>query len=202
MKKILIIFAHPAFARSRINAALRNAVADLDGITFHDLYATYPDFHIDVDHEQKLCENHDILIFQHPFYWYSTPAILKEWFDLVLQHGWAYGLEGRALEGKYVLQALTAGGDNTAYQRDGSKRFTIGDLTTPFRATANLCRMEWLPPFTALGIHMELPEKEISHHTKEYQRALTALRDEKFDIPKVKKNAYLNSDLNSTIKQG
>ena len=37
MKKILIIFAHPAIARSKINAAMRGAVEDLHGVTFHDL---------------------------------------------------------------------------------------------------------------------------------------------------------------------
>jgi len=54
MKKILILFGHPAFKRSAINAALREAVETLEGITFHDLYASYPDFLIDVSHEQQL----------------------------------------------------------------------------------------------------------------------------------------------------
>ena len=49
MNKILILFGHPAFKRSTINAALRKAVETLDGIRFHDLYASYPDFLIDVD---------------------------------------------------------------------------------------------------------------------------------------------------------
>ena len=42
MNKILILFGHPAFKRSTINAALRKAVENLEGITFHDLYASYP----------------------------------------------------------------------------------------------------------------------------------------------------------------
>ena len=87
MNKILILFGHPAFKRSTINAALRKAVENLEGITFHDLYASYPDFLIDVTLEQKLCERHDIIVFQHPFYWYSTPAIIKEWFDLLESAG-------------------------------------------------------------------------------------------------------------------
>lgn len=78
MNKILVQFAHPAFRRSKINAALREAVTDIDGVTVHDLYACYPDFLIDVPHEQRLCEEHDIIVFQHPFYWYSTPSIVKE----------------------------------------------------------------------------------------------------------------------------
>jgi glutathione-regulated potassium-efflux system ancillary protein KefG len=161
MNKILILFAHPAFKRSKINAALREAVENLEGITFHDLYASYPDFLIDISHEQALCEVHDIIVFQHPFYWYSTPAILKEWLDLVLEHGWAYGSTGKALAGKISFQALTAGGDASTYCTGGSNLFTIREFTTPFRATANLCRMEWLPPFAVLGIHRGLPAKEV-----------------------------------------
>jgi len=59
-----------------------------------------------------------MIVFHHPFYWYSSPAILKEWQDLVLEYGFAYGHEGTALRGKKSLSAsrleeasrLTAGG--------------------------------------------------------------------------------------------
>ena len=34
----------------------------------HDLYATYPDFFIDIHHEQQLLREHDVIIFQHPLY--------------------------------------------------------------------------------------------------------------------------------------
>jgi len=142
MKKILIVFGHPAFRRSTMNTALRQAVENLEGVTFHDLYASYPDFLIDVPREQALCEEHDIIIFQHPFYWYSTPSIIKEWFDLVLEHAWAYGSTGDALAGKITFQALTAGGDLNNYNAKGLNLFTIRELTTPFRATANLCQMD------------------------------------------------------------
>ena len=81
-KKILILFAHPAFEKSRVNLHLAEAVKDLEGVYFHDLYQEYPDFHFDIDREQELLLQHDIIIFHHPFFWYSTPAILKEWQDL------------------------------------------------------------------------------------------------------------------------
>ena len=141
MKKVLINFAHPARSRSIINNALRGAVEDLEDVTINDLYATYPDFLIDVKREQYLCETHDVIVFQHPFYWYSTPAIMKEWLDLVLQHGWAYGSQGNALKGKLFLQAITAGGDDSTYRKDGYNEFTIGELTLPYRATAKLRKL-------------------------------------------------------------
>ena len=201
MNKILILFGHPAFKRSTINAALRKAVENLEGITFHDLYASYPDFLIDVTHEQKLCASHDIIVFQHPFYWYSTPAIIKEWFDLVLEHTWAYGETGIALAGKITFQALTAGGDLSNYRTGGLNSFTIKELTTPYRATANLCQMKWLPPFAVLGIHRGLPEKERVRHAEDYRRALIALRDNQLDIARARKCELLNQDLDAIIKK-
>lgn len=201
MNKVLINFAHPAQTRSKINRALRAAVEGLEEVTVNDLYASYPDFLIDVKREQKLCENHNVIIFQHPFYWYSTPAIMKEWLDLVLLHGWAYGAEGKALEGKFFLQAITAGGDDSTYQKNGYNEFTIGELTSPYRATAKLCNMVWLPPFTILGIHRGLPDEHIKVHAEDYRRAVIALRDEAIDVEKVQQGQYLNSDLNSTIRR-
>ena len=59
---------------------------------------------------------HDIIVFQHPFYWYSSPAIIKEWQDLVLENGWAYGTGGNNLQGKYLMNAVSTGGNRDAYR--------------------------------------------------------------------------------------
>ncbi|MDJ0803227.1 MAG: NAD(P)H-dependent oxidoreductase [Desulfobacterales bacterium] len=201
MKTILILFGHPAFRRSTINAALRETVETLDGVTFHDLYASYPDFLIDVQHEQRLCEAHDIIVFQHPFYWYSTPSIVKEWFDLVLEHDWAYGSAGTALAGKVTFQALTAGGAAEDYRADGLNRYTIRELSRPYQATANLCGMKWLPPFAVLGIHQGLPQNERVRHAEDYRRTLIALRDDRIDLDRARAAELLNQDLNSIINE-
>jgi len=201
MNKILILFAHPAFKRSKINAALRAAVANLDGITLHDLYASYPDFLIDVAHEQALCIDHDVVVLQHPFYWYSTPAIFKEWMDLVLEHDWAYGALGNALAGKTTFQVLTAGGDLSNYRAGGLNSFTIRELTTPYQATANLCQMEWLPPFAVLGVHRGLPQKQLVRHAEDYRRTLIALRDDRLDITQARQCELLNQQLDAVINE-
>ncbi len=201
MNRILINFAHPAKSRSNINKALRAAVEDLENVTINDLYANYPDFLIDVKREQALCENNDVIIFQHPFYWFSTPAIIKEWLDLVFEYGWAYGSEGHALEGKVFLQAITAGGDDSTYRKEGCNAFTIRELTTPYCAAANLCNMNWLPPFAILGIHRGLAEEKIRGYAQDYRRTIIALRDGTLDIEKARQCKYLNSDLDSIIRR-
>jgi voltage-gated potassium channel Kch len=110
MRKVLLLYAHPAPHKSRVNRQLVRAARDLPGVTLHDLYEAYPDLDIDVRREQERLRAHDVILFQHPFYWYSTPAIVKEWIDLVLEYGWAYGEGGHALAGKAWVHALTAGG--------------------------------------------------------------------------------------------
>lgn len=201
MRKVFIQFAHPAKVRSKINKALRAAVEDLEGVTVNDLYAAYPDFLIDVKREQQLCETHDVIIFQHPFYWYSTPSIMKEWLDLVLEHGWAVGSQGNALKGKLFLQAITAGGDDSTYRKDGYNEFTVGELTSPYKATAKLCKMDWLPPFAIFGTHRGLRDDKVNSYAQDYRRAVIALRDDTLDIEQALKNKYLNSNLNSVIRR-
>lgn len=88
--------------------------------------------------EQQLCLDHDVLVLQHPFYWYSTPAIITEWLDLVLEHGWAYGTNGSALEGKIFFQALTAGGDAAAYSAMGRSPYPWHKSLNSDRFSANL----------------------------------------------------------------
>ena len=81
--KILVLFAHPAFHKSKVNKVLVDGLDKIGHVTFHDLYEEYPESDIDVKREQKLLKQHDVIILHFPFFWYSTPAILKEWQDLV-----------------------------------------------------------------------------------------------------------------------
>ena len=58
-RQVLILFAHPALQKSRVNRRLRQEVMDLPGVTFHDLYEAYPQLDVDAAREQALLEAHD-----------------------------------------------------------------------------------------------------------------------------------------------
>lgn len=189
--RIVVIFAHPALHKSRINKHLVEEVKSIEGITFHDLFATYPDYHIDVKKEQELLLQHKIIVWQHPFYWYSAPALLKEWIDLVLEHGWAYGRNGVMLKGKKVISAITAGGGEQAYTEGGYNGFTINQYLLPFRQTAKLCKMVYLPPFMVHGTHL-LTDRDIEEYASKYKRLLVSLRDDIFSDQELLENEYLN----------
>lgn len=171
MSKVLVLFAHPMLDKSRAQKALLQATKDLEGVYVHDLYEVYPNFDIDADHEQKLLMQHDILVMQHPFYWYSVPPILKQWIDLVLEHGWAYGRQGNALKGKYWMHALSTGGPKAAYSEGGFNKYTIGQFLAPYEQTARLCNMQYLPPFVMHATHLA-GETERAQHALQYRKLL------------------------------
>jgi glutathione-regulated potassium-efflux system ancillary protein KefG len=176
MNKILILFAHPALEKSRVHMSLLKSISKLPGVTLNDLYQQYPDFDIDIEREQQLLKGHDIVVWQHPFYWYSAPALLKQWEDLVLEHGWAYGRNGHELKGKKIFNAFSSGASMNAYHMEGSQHCTITDLLRPFERTAWLCRMTYLPPFWIPGSH-RLDMVQIQQYCIQYRELLIALRD-------------------------
>ncbi|MEZ5479866.1 MAG: NAD(P)H-dependent oxidoreductase [Thiolinea sp.] len=132
---------------------------------------------INIEHEQLLLNKHDIVLFQHPFYWYSAPAIFKEWQDLVLEYGFAYGSEGRALHGKALANVTSTGGSREAYRHEGRNHFTVRELLAPFEQTANLCGMKYLPPFVVHGAP-GLSQAQIDAHAEQYRHVLQRLRQE------------------------
>lgn len=173
-RRVLILFAHPAYEKSKVHAHLSAAVRGLPGVTFHDLYEAYPDQDVDVRREQELLVAHDVVVLQHPFYWYSVPPLLKQWMDLVLEHGWAYGSTGTALQGKVLQVAMTAGGREMAYGPEGFNRLTFRQFLAPVEATARLCRMEYREPWVIAGTHVISPA-ETADAAKRYAALVTSL---------------------------
>ncbi len=180
MPRILILFAHPALEKSRVHRKLIQHTSRLSNTTFHDLYQVYPDMDIDVEFEKNQLLEHDVIILQHPFYWYSAPAMIKQWQDLVLEHGWAYGSGGTALTDKKILNAITCGGPKEVYTPQGRNRFTVNEFLLPFNQTASLCHMVYMPPFIVYGTH-KLNNPEIDVYAAQYHELLIAIENGRLD---------------------
>ena len=202
-RRVLVLFAHPALQRSRVNRVLIRGLERIEGVTFHDLYEAYPDLNIDVAREQELLDAHDVVVMHFPFFWYSTPAILKEWQDLVLEHGWAYGSEGNHLRGKVLLTVVTSGGKQEAYTPEGYNRHTVRTLLAPLEQTAHLCGMIWYAPYVAHG-SLGMSSSDIEERAREYHQLLEALRDGRVDeqYATARDTAFLNADLGRTLQRG
>lgn len=182
MARVLHYYAHPGQRFSHANRAMFDAARRLEGIGTVDLYAEYPRFDIDVDREQARLLAHDVIVFQFPLFWYAAPALVKEWLDLVLEHGFAYGEGGRHLAGKAVLLAVTAAGSEAAYSAEGYQRYPMRTFLTPFERTAGLCRMTFLAPYVLYGALTAPGEGGIAAHAAGFARLLAALRDDRYDL--------------------
>lgn len=155
-KKVLVNVFHPCLDQSRGNRALLDAVSDLPGLTVRNLYAEYPDFHIDVKKEQDLLRAHAVVVMQHPLFWFGCPALAKEWVDKVLELGFAFPPgTGDQLKGKTWQTVITTGGSAHQYSREGSLECTMDEILVPFRLTATYCGMDWQPPFAVHGVVKE-----------------------------------------------
>lgn len=173
--KIVVYFAHLAIEQSVINRALREAVRDLPQVNFRDLHELYPDFFINVQAEQAVLRNADLIVFQHPIYWYAAPAIFKHFQDTVLLRGFAYGPGGTALKDKDFLLAVSTGAPAEEYRDGGIHHYAFEDLIRPIEQTARFCGMHYLPPLVLHGGH-GLPQDVIDAHAARYRRMLEEYR--------------------------
>ena len=194
MSKLIVYLAHPAQHYSRANAAMAARAKQVTGITFIDLYAEYPRFDIDIDAEQANLLAHDVVLFQFPMFWYSTPSIIKEWLDLVLEHGFAYGAGGDKLAGKTMMLAVTAAGPDDAYATDGYQRFPIRTFLTPLEQTARLCKMAFAPPYVLYASLRAAEDGRIDPHAEGYGALLEAVRDDSYDFAAASERDIIDFD--------
>ena len=194
MSRLIVYYAHPGHKFSHANAEMARVASEVSGITFVDLYRDYPRFDIDADAEQRRLLEHDVVLFQFPLFWYSTPAILKEWQDLVLEHGFAYGSGGDKLEGKRLLLAITAAGPAEAYSPGGFQHYPVRDFLRPLEQTARLCGMHFPAPYVLFGSLKAPSDGRMERHVEGYQELLCAIRDDRYDWPDADDNAVIDSD--------
>ena len=151
MSSILMIVAHPNIESSIGNKTIVEHFKSLHPeAKIDELYKLYPDFKIDVKKEQEKLLKADFIILQFPYFWYNAPALLRKWFEDVLEHGFAYGSKGKALQGKKLIVSFTTGSPVETYKEGGMQNFTLEDLTKGFHQLANLCSMNWAG-FVATG---------------------------------------------------
>lgn len=176
MSKPLIVVAHPDLEHeSRINRVLADAAVRA-GLPVNDLYRHYPDFRIDRETEQARLATASALVLQFPLYWYSSPALLKEWLDTVLSHGFAYGRDGRGLRGKRLLLTVSTGDSAANFQEGGRAGASLETLLLPLLHTFRYCGMV-LEPVHAIHSADRLDEAGLAETAEIYRRRLLALAD-------------------------
>ena len=187
MAKLIVYYAHPGHKHSHVNRAMAAASSKIEGITRVDLYRDYPRYDIDVNIEQQRLLEHDVILFQFPLFWYSTPSIIKEWQDLVLEHGFAYGSDGDRLAGKQMMLAVTAAGPEEAYAHEGFQNFPIRTFLTPLEQMARLCRMHFSAPYVLYSALKASSAGQLELHVDGYRNLLEAIRDDRYSFSEAEK---------------
>lgn len=165
--KILVNVFHPDLPSSSINSAWVSELSRAGKTTVNLMYSHYPNWEIDVEREHALLLEHERVIFQHPFYWYSAPPLMKKWMDDVLTFNWAFGPEGNALKGKEWISAISTGVKAEEYQAGGAHHYSMSELLKPYQQTANLCGMNYLAPYTFHDA-MQASDVKINQSAKKY----------------------------------
>lgn len=143
------------------------AIDDLPNVDLVDLYESNPDFHFDPRAEQARVEQADLLVFQHPLHWYGVPGLLKQWIDVVLTRGWAYGRDAHGLRGKDFMLAVTTGGSAQDYQDQALHGHAFDAFLPPLRQMARYCGMHWQEPLILHAARRADPaslEAHIAHY--------------------------------------
>lgn len=164
--KTLVVVGHPNLAGSRINRAWVEALRQQDNVTVSDLTGKYPDMDIDIFEEQALLLAHDRIVLQFPLYWYSSPAIIKLWLDLVLQPGFAYAVGGDKLHGKEWMVSTSVGSKEDDYRAGGHNNFSVDELLRPFQQTVHYTGGRYRSPFCFFR-SMLVTDAEIEAGTKQ-----------------------------------
>lgn len=173
----LVLLAHPYPDRSRANRVLVDALADLPDLEVRSLYDLYPEFAIDADAERAALTRASLVVWQHPLFWYSPPALLKLWFEKVLVPGWAWGKGGDELRGKRCLWVITTGGAEGDYTSSGIHGHRLSDFSVAVRQTAEFCGMTWLPPFVVKQAR-QLDDDALAAVAERYRSYLRELTEE------------------------
>ena len=171
-RRVLVLLSHPNFSHSVVNRRLIEVAEGIDGVRCRHLESLYPDYDLDVAAEQQAVREHDVLVFQHPLYWYSSPPHLKLWIDRVLLRDFAFGRRDPETKGKSLRSVVSAGGPESAYGADGFNGYPITDFLRVFERTAIFCRMRWEPPLILHNTYGAASE-EIDAHVEKYRSWLS-----------------------------
>lgn len=134
---------------------------------------------------------------------FDPPPILKEWQDIILEYGFAYGHGGDKLKGKLWLTAVTAGAPESAYGPGGHNKIDLRSFLAPLEATANLCQMPYIAPYALFASLNTADTESRNAHVSGFGRLLESLRDDTFNVSAAQEPKLIGqSDLSKFIIGG
>ncbi|NQX83650.1 MAG: NAD(P)H-dependent oxidoreductase [Mycoplasmataceae bacterium] len=179
MKKILIIQAHNNFEKSLVNKELISVAKEMENVEIIDIYDRYKGSKVGwmdkglISEDRKIAMESDVIVYQFPFHWYTSPPMLDNWIEWFLGYGWAHG--GKySLKDKEITVSYTAGEVKSDYTKNGVSLYDSDEFIKRFIATANYCQMKWVDHFKVIGAS-HLKDGELDLIKKDYKQWLTKI---------------------------
>ena len=169
--KVLVIYSHTYPETSVAGKAILEVLEVTPGFEVRNVDALYPDLNkIDIAAEQQALLEADVIIFQHPVFWYSGTSALKRWMDEVLQFGFAYGEGGDKLQGKKFIHSYTTGSGAATFE---DSEFSSA-LSLPLKCTAAYTQMDYVGAFPLYG-QLSLTNPNVAQEAREHAEKLVSL---------------------------
>lgn len=169
-----VIVAHPQLEDSGTQRFLKEATTSLRRIDWHELKVNSSG-HFDAAAEKKFLKDKKRIIFQFPLYWYSAPAILKQWMDEIFDIA-----DVTWLQNKELGLAVSLGQPLKEYRLGGREGIALSSLLSPFQAFAKRLQMRLMPLFIIEQFVYQNDRKHQELLTK-YQQFLELPIDFNFD---------------------
>ena len=167
--KVLVIYAHPdyqnSFANKTILDEFSKALPDAEIRNIAELYPGDAPFDLETEHKKLI--DADVLIFEFPFWWYSSPSLMHRYMEKVFTRGFAYGEGGAGLQGTKFILSFTTGGNREAYTKAGYQHYEIQDFMPQFIAMANLTGMPLVDTIVSYG--MVIPDPSDAAYVKQVE---------------------------------
>ena len=161
----LIVASHPYPDRSVVNKALWEVAQKAEGAMFRNLESVHGDNLRGFDRaaERRLYERMQRLVFIFPIHWFNLTPMLKAYMNEI----WGSGPPPE-LRGKELLVVTTTAGGEDAYSSRGRLGFTIEEVLTPLRASANYTGMKFAKPLAFFAASSD------ANALRRYQETLAA----------------------------
>jgi glutathione-regulated potassium-efflux system ancillary protein KefG len=158
-KNVLVVLSHPYIQYSFTHQHLADKLSKISCVTVRHIdQLSRTGDHYDSKTEQAIWDAADTIVLEFPMYWYHGPASLKQYLDDVLTTDWAF--EGaHKLAGKNLQVLTTTGGLESEYKPGGDHGFSITEVLTPFKATANITKMNYLPEIVIYAAKLQAEDE-------------------------------------------
>ena len=107
-------------------------------------------------------------------YWFSSPALLKEWFDVILAPGFAHAGEYKLKDKSFAI-AISCGGAEKEFCETGKDKKTVEEFLFPFSITANYVKMNYKKAFITYETETTLSEATLNRYAQDYVKYIKEL---------------------------